>query len=86
LNDEYQSMAANAICHQAFLTGETMRQEYTRPSRVFKPRVFPDGNQWCALYGDDLQAGVCGFGPSPSDAMDAFDLAFYAKNPKNPQA
>jgi hypothetical protein len=76
LHDEYQSMAANAICHQAFLTGETLRQEYTRPCITFKPRLFPDGDQWCVLYGENLQSGVAGFGPSPDEAMRAFDSAF----------
>ena len=82
LNDEYQSMAANAICHQAFLTGETMRQEYTRPAITLKPKLSQDGDQWCALYGEDLQSGVAGFGPSPIEAMEAFDRAFYTKIPQ----
>ena len=76
LNDEYQSMTANAICHQAFLTGETLRQEYTRPSVVFKPNISIDGNQWCALYGENLQDGVAGFGKTPEKAMLAFDMAW----------
>ena len=84
LNDEYQSMAANAICHQAFLTGETLRQEYTRPSIMLKPRLLLDGDQWCALYGETIQDGVAGFGKSPVDAMDAFDRAFFAKLPQSP--
>jgi hypothetical protein len=33
-----------------------------------------DGNKWCALYGEDLQSGCCGFGDSPEEAMDAFDV------------
>lgn len=28
-----------------------------------------DGNQWCALYGEDLQAGIAGFGNTPFLAM-----------------
>ena len=35
-----------------------------------------DGDQWCALYGDDLQSGVAGFGDSPELAMQDFDAAF----------
>lgn len=30
---------------------------------------FKDGNQWCALYGEDLQAGIAGFGNTPFLAM-----------------
>lgn len=76
LNDQYQSMAANAICHEAGMTGETWRQaayDYTRPCVLFKPRLSIDGNKWCALYGDNLQDGVAGFGDSPAAAMHDFD-------------
>ena len=31
--------------------------------------VFLDGNQWCALVGENLQEGVAGFGDTPSDAL-----------------
>lgn len=43
------------------------------PHAVFKPKVYPDGNQWCALYGDDLMMGVCGFGDTPAEACADFD-------------
>jgi hypothetical protein len=38
--------------------------------------VFPDGSQWCALLGEDLQAGVSGFGNTPEAACAAFDEAW----------
>ncbi len=58
--------------------------EQRRPFMLLKPAVFPDGNQWCALYGDNLQDGVAGFGDSPEDAMWNFDKAWRAslKEPK----
>ena len=49
------------------------------PSVIFKPRLFIDGNQWCALYGENLQDGVAGFGGSPSMAMRDFDIAWNKK-------
>lgn len=76
MNAEDSNMAANAICHAA----DMVKQEwlYTAaahscPSAVFKPRIYPDGNQWCALYGEDLQNGVAGFGDTPVLAMENFD-------------
>jgi hypothetical protein len=72
-----QDVVMDAICHAARMTAETMQQEYCRPAVVFKPRIFMDGDQWCALYGDDLQNGVAGFGDSPDKAMRAFDAAWY---------
>lgn len=40
---------------------------------LMRPRLFPDGNQWCALYGEDLQEGVAGFGDTPEKACADFD-------------
>ena len=50
--------------------------ELQRPSTIHRPRLFIDGNQWCALYGENIQDGVAGFGDSPEDAMKAFDEAW----------
>lgn len=55
---------------------EVVRREMTRPSVLFRPRVSLDGNQWCALYGENLQEGVAGFGSSPEAACCAFDNAW----------
>jgi hypothetical protein len=33
---------------------------------------------WCALFGDNLQEGVVGFGETPAKAMYAFDTAWGA--------
>lgn len=80
LNDEYQSMAANGICHAAQMAGVAWQQsaaEYERPCVVFKPKLTIDGDQWCALFGNNLQDGVAGFGKSPAEAMYAFDQAWW---------
>lgn len=31
--------------------------EQRRPFVQLRPRVFLDGNMWCALYGDNIQDG-----------------------------
>lgn len=89
LNEEYQSMAANAICHAAQQAGyewQVAAQHYTSPSVVWKPKLSIDGDQWCALFGDDLQSGVAGFGASPQEAMWDFDKAWSRKlTPSNAQ-
>ena len=53
--------------------------QYDRPSVLFKPKVYQDGNKWCALYGENLMEGVCAFGDSPSEATYNFDLAWTTK-------
>lgn len=43
-----------------------------------------DGNQWCVLFGGDLQAGIAGFGATPSDAIDDFERQFKTANDRPP--
>jgi hypothetical protein len=59
---------------------QCVAQEYTaaayeqqRACVLYRPALSFDGNQWCALYGNNLQDGVAGFGDSPAKAMDDFD-------------
>jgi hypothetical protein len=52
--------------------------EMSRPSTIFRPNISIDGDQWCALYGDNLQDGVAGFGDTPAAAMAEFDKAWHA--------
>lgn len=49
------------------------------PHVIYKPNLSIDGNQWCALYGENLQEGVAGFGDSPIEALHAFDAEFISK-------
>lgn len=39
----------------------------------FTIKLFIDGDQWCAMTGEDLMEGVAGFGDTQEDAM--YDLA-----------
>lgn len=43
------------------------------PFALYHPRLFIDGNQWCALYGENIQDGVAGFGNSPENAAMDFN-------------
>ena len=49
------------------------REISSSPLSRLHPRLFKDGDQWCALYGEDLQAGVAGFGYSPYEAEQDFN-------------
>lgn len=53
--------------------------ELTRPSRTMRPRVFKDGDSWCALYGESPQDGVAGFGNTPELACQNFDEAWHGR-------
>ena len=46
---------------------------------MLKPSIQKDGNQWCVLYGEDLQVGIAGFGDSPHLAILDFNAQWYEK-------
>lgn len=50
-----------------------------RPSTLYKPRLFRDGNKWCALFGENLQEGVASFGNSPEECFTNFDKEWFKK-------
>ena len=87
MKDMDSHYAMNAIAHWAEMAGQAAIQaaaQHERPSVLYKPKLSLDGNQWCALYGDNLQDGVAGFGDSPEDAMWNFDKA-WRESLKEPQ-
>jgi len=51
--------------------------ERLRPTVLYKPRLYPDGDKWCALLGENIQEGIAGFGKSPDLATREFDKAWY---------
>ena len=82
LDADYQQLAMNSIAHAAEMIREdfrylTAKQEL--PSVLYRPKLFIDGNQWCALYGENIQDGVAGFGDSPEEAMHQFNAAWVER-------
>lgn len=53
--------------------------EYAEPSAIYRPALSIDGNQWCALYGANLQDGVAGFGDTPALAMRDFNKNWHTE-------
>lgn len=84
LDEQWQQHIASSAAHWCDMSKaavDSAAAQYERPSAVFRPRLSIDGDQWCALYGENLQDGVAGFGDSPADAMWDFDRAWGAKLP-----
>ena len=73
-------LAGVAVTNATGLIADAM----TRPSVLYRPALFPDGDKWCALLGENLMEGVAGFGDTPADAMWAFDKAWSSE--KTPRA
>ena len=64
------------IAHEYTMMRQAAQEtEYARQAAhvMMRPRVYPDGDKWCALYGDNLQEGVAGFGKTPEGAALDFD-------------
>lgn len=40
-------------------------------------KPYKDGNQWCILWGDNIQEGICGFGDTVNAAISDFNTNFY---------
>lgn len=82
MNFEHSSMTANAICFEASRVGNCATEQilaFSGPEFTLRPRLFIDENQWCALYGEDIQSGLAGFGDSPHLAMMDFNKNYYKK-------
>lgn len=74
------------LSHYADMASRAMQEaasEQMRPSVLMRPTLSIDGNKWCALYGDNIQDGVAGFGDSPNLAMYDFDKNWLTSLPKN---
>ena len=71
--------AASSAFDQIARRGTEAASEYDLPHVVMRPTLCIDGNQWCALYGENLQDGVAGFGDSPGLACVDFDRAWTTK-------
>ncbi len=63
--------------HQDVMAGVVEQLEYTLFG-MLKPTICRDGNQWCVLYGKDLQEGIAGFGDTPYEAVLDWNSAWRA--------
>jgi hypothetical protein len=75
LDADHQTVVVDQMCHAARMAAENICAIAAEPFTRLRPALYPDGDQWCALYGENLQEGVAGFDPSPYDAEQAFNKA-----------
>ena len=90
MNESDSALVREAFCLAAGAALDTERERYQdatdarEPCNVYRPRLFIDGDKWCALYGENLQDGVAGFGDSPELAYADFNRAWAEKLPGKP--
>ena len=80
MNEEHSRLGLESFSHAVTMAGHSVQNAasaYERPHVLMRPYLCIDGNSWCALYGEDLQSGVAGFGNSPAKAMEDFDKNWY---------
>ncbi len=85
LSNDTQSRISSSIDFAAEMIKRAWAQaayDHSTPAAIFRPRVFIDGDKWCALYGENLQDGVAGFGDSPALAVWDFNEAWNKKLPE----
>lgn len=71
--NEYDDIIFNLQRETECLRQDVAREQ-VRPFYLLRPRMFQDGNQWCVLYGDNIQDGVAAFGDTPAKAATQFDV------------
>lgn len=64
------------IIHQENLNLIIAKQEILLFTEL-KPKITIDGNQYCVLYGNDLQSGIAGFGDTIYNAIIDFNKQFH---------
>lgn len=85
LSYDHQHAVSSAFQHAAEIQRRAadvamgVEENRGRPFMLLRPRMYPDGNQWCALYGENIQEGVCGFGDTPELASYDFDKSWYGQ-------
>lgn len=55
---------------------ELIRSRHGHIFNTLDVQITRDGNQWCVLYGENLQEGVAGFGDTLQHAINHFDKNF----------
>jgi hypothetical protein len=92
MSDAYDAITQANLAHyveQTFMSIDSHAAELVRnlsaPSSIYKPSLSIDGNQWCALYGKNLQEGIAGFGDTPEQAMDNFNYSWNQPLPTPPE-
>ena len=73
------------IRSNAAIAEEQRQTNLSRPSYMLRPRLMIDGDKWCALFGENIQDGVAGFGDSPEAAYADFDRAWKESLPPMPR-
>ena len=69
IENAFRDSGFSHYAQQAMQEFQSAGIEQQQPSVLYKPRLFIDGDSYCALYGENIQEGCAGFGTTPNNAM-----------------
>lgn len=75
MNRANQDTVNNNLITEAQMNYWAAKQDLSLVESL-KPSITKDGDQWCCLYGDNLQEGIAGFGDTPYQAILNFNTEF----------
>lgn len=68
---------------QGVIEGQAIQSAEFNLIALLKPRISIDGDQWCVLWGENLQDGVAGFGDTAYLAVLDFNKAWHVSANKD---
>jgi hypothetical protein len=77
LDQYHQGEITSAAIFAINQAKDVLTEYWASPFILYRPKLYRDGDQWCALYGENLQEGIAGFGKSPDAAVRAFNAAWF---------
>jgi hypothetical protein len=81
-----KQLAAVNDAHLHLLKAQTrLTEEALTPHSKYRPKLVKLPDSWVAILGDidDIDNSICGIGPTPQDALDAFDGLFTGQMPEH---
>lgn len=64
---------------QSFSMGFTVLGPRVSGAELLRPKVFRDGDKWCALYGENIMEGISGFGNTAAEAVAEFEHNYFSE-------
>lgn len=75
-NRSTQDRIYGDLQHEAMM-GALLNETDYKLIQMLQPKITKDGNQWCVLYGENLQDGIAGFGDTPYKAVLNFNEQWH---------
>ena len=78
MKDKFEEIESSQRQHNELLLFDEKRYQLhvsgvLNTFATLKPKLYKDGDMWCCLMGENIQAGISGFGKSPFLAMAEFN-------------